>query len=826
MVKDAGDDPDVTHGAHLTATVTWREGPGIELDGGVGVGVVTKPGLGLEPGSPAINPVPRAMIANAVGETVDLAASGVRVVISVPGGERMAGKTTNARLGIIGGISILGTTGIVRPFSTASWRASVEQAVSVLAAQGETTVVLCTGGRTEKAAMALLPGLPEVCFIEVGDFTGAALRQAAAHGVRRVVFAGMAGKLAKLAGGVLMTHYTRSKVPHDLLAEITRTAGGSAELAVQVEAANSARHAAELWDEAGLLAAAGTELCRHVAEVLSRFYAEVAAEGPAPSHDEAAPAPVPAAPAPVPAAPAVPAAPTAPAPAGCRGGPAPAPLRSGDHGRLQRPGPARRLPATGAGTAGDPGMTVTVIGCDGSALMPAASAALAGASVVAGARRHLASVTVPPAAERIVIQHLDTALDAICAARGPAAVLASGDPGFFGIVRALRARGATPVVIPAVSSVALAFARLGLDWTDALVLSAHGRAAGPVLAAALAHPKAVILTGPPEAATGQLRSGLLAAGRTVYAAERLGAPGERVRNLARHSAAEVTDPHVLISLAAVPEPAPARLAEPAPAVPEPASPAAAAPPVAAAASPVAEPGPASWLAGHQGAPAGWALPEADFEHRDSMITKAEVRALVLARLGPGPGRTIWDVGAGSGSVAVECARFGAWAIAVESDEDQCGRIRRNAAAHGVLLQVLAGRAPDVLVGLPAPDAVFAGGGDDDVLAAAVKAGQPGRVVVTLVSVDRVRGVCEMLAGSGYEVNGTQLQAARLTGLPGGSLRLAAANPVFVIWAGQGKEPGLPAGLRAQADRAGGPGLPAGPTAQADRAGLPGPGATS
>ncbi len=478
-------------------------------------------------------------------------------------------------------------------------------------------------------------------------------------------------------------------------------------------------------------------------------------------------------------------------------------------------------------------MTVTVIGCDGSALMPAASAALAGASVVAGARRHLASVTVPPAAERIVIQHLDTALDAICAARGPAAVLASGDPGFFGIVRALRARGVTPVVIPAVSSVALAFARLGLDWTDALVLSAHGRAAGPVLAAALAHPKAAILTGPPEAATGQLRFGLLAAGRTVYAAERLGAPGERVRNLARHSAPDVTDPHVLISLAALPGAAPAvpgaapavRGAAPAvrgaaPAVSGAASPA------AAAARPVAEPGPASWLAGHQGAPAGWALPEADFEHRDSMITKSEVRALVLARLGPGPGRTIWDVGAGSGSVAVECARFGAWAIAVESDEDQCGRIRRNAAAHGVLLQVVAGRAPDVLAGLPGPDAVFAGGGDDDVLAAAVKAGQPGRVVVTLVSVDRVRGVCEMLAGSGYEVNGTQLQAARLTGLPGGSLRLAAANPVFVIWADRGKEPGLPAGPTAQADRAGRPGLPARPTAQADRTGRPGPGATS
>ena len=288
VVKDAGDDPDVTHGAHLTATVTWREPPGIELDGGVGVGIVTKPGLGLEPGTPAINPVPRAMIGQAVAEAVDLTAAGVRVVISVPGGERMARKTTNARLGIIGGISILGTTGIVRPFSTASWRASVEQAVSVLAAQGETTAVLCTGGRTERAAMTLLPGLPEICFIEVGDFTGAALRRVVSCGVRNVVFAGMAGKLAKLAGGVLMTHYTRSKVPHDLLADITRVAGGSPDLAARVEAANSARHAAELWEEAGLLPAAGTELCRRVAGVLARFSAEAAAPGP-PAPGAAAP---------------------------------------------------------------------------------------------------------------------------------------------------------------------------------------------------------------------------------------------------------------------------------------------------------------------------------------------------------------------------------------------------------------------------------------------------------------------------------------------------------------------------------------------------------
>jgi cobalt-precorrin-5B (C1)-methyltransferase len=269
VVKDAGDDPDVTHGAHLTATVSWRTEPGVELDGGEGVGVVTKPGLGLELGGPAINPVPRQMITQAVTEVV--AERGVKVVISVPEGEAMARKTTNRRLGILGGISILGTTGIVRPFSTASWRASVEQAVAVMAAQGETTLVLCTGGRTEQGAMALLPNLPEVCFVEVGDFTGAALRQAMTHGLRQVVFVGMIGKLTKLAAGVLMTHYTRSKVSTELLAEITADLSGSPEAVAQVAAANTARHAYELWEAAGLLGPCGRELCRRTADVLERF---------------------------------------------------------------------------------------------------------------------------------------------------------------------------------------------------------------------------------------------------------------------------------------------------------------------------------------------------------------------------------------------------------------------------------------------------------------------------------------------------------------------------------------------------------------------------
>jgi cobalt-precorrin-5B (C1)-methyltransferase len=270
VVKDAGDDPDVTNGAHLTAWLGPRAEPGLRLEGGEGVGTVTRPGLGLEVGGPAINPVPRRQIAAAVGEVIDLSARGVHAVISVPGGERMARKTTNPRLGIVGGISILGTTGIVRPFSTAAWRASVEQAIDVIAAEGLDTVVLSTGGRTERAAMRLHPDLDEVCFVEVGDFTGHALRRAAARGLARCVFVGMAGKLAKLGAGVMMTHWTRSRVDPDLLACLTADAGGDPDLVAAVGRANTARHAYELWAAAGLTAPCDL-LCDQVAGNLSRF---------------------------------------------------------------------------------------------------------------------------------------------------------------------------------------------------------------------------------------------------------------------------------------------------------------------------------------------------------------------------------------------------------------------------------------------------------------------------------------------------------------------------------------------------------------------------
>jgi cobalt-precorrin-5B (C1)-methyltransferase len=270
VVKDAGDDPDVTHGAHLTVRVTLRAELGLELRGGEGVGVVTKPGLGLEVGGPAINAGPRRQIAAAVSEVFDLDEVGVVVEVSVPGGEKMGRRTSNPRLGIVGGISILGTTGIVRPFSTAAWRASVGQAIDVMDAQGQRTLVLTTGGRSEKAARRMRPDLPVVCFVEVGDFTGYALKRARSLGFERCVFVGMAGKLSKLAAGVLMTHWTRSKVDQAFLAELTVEAGGDADLVAAVAEANTARHTYELWVAAGLDAAADV-LCARVASNLEQY---------------------------------------------------------------------------------------------------------------------------------------------------------------------------------------------------------------------------------------------------------------------------------------------------------------------------------------------------------------------------------------------------------------------------------------------------------------------------------------------------------------------------------------------------------------------------
>ncbi len=255
MVKDAGDDPDVTHGTLICARVRWSEKPGLSLEGGEGVGRVTLPGLGLEVGGPAINPVPRRQIRDNVTDAVRearpdepdfLDRHGLEVIISVPEGAELAKKTLNARLGIVGGISILGTTGRVFPYSTAAWRASVIQAVEVAAKNILEKVVLATGNRSESFAMRIFPELSEVAFVELSVFTGDALKTCAAHGVKTVAFVGMMGKMVKTAQGHMTTHVAGNQVDFQFLAQVCRDSGAPPELTEAVAAANTGRHFLEL----------------------------------------------------------------------------------------------------------------------------------------------------------------------------------------------------------------------------------------------------------------------------------------------------------------------------------------------------------------------------------------------------------------------------------------------------------------------------------------------------------------------------------------------------------------------------------------------------
>lgn len=240
VVKDAGDDPDCTDGARMTVHAKEISPSGdLIFAAGQGIGTITKPGLGLPIGAPAINPVPAKMITQAVREITE---KGVQLTFSVPGGIEMAKRTTNARLGIMGGISILGTTGIVRPFSTAAYRASVVQQINVAAAQGEKQIVLATGSRSEKYAMDLFPGLDEVCFVEVGDFTGIALKSAAKMGATKVTWVGMVGKISKLANEVMMTHFHHSDLNNQVLLEAANLAKASTPVVEAATATNTARH--------------------------------------------------------------------------------------------------------------------------------------------------------------------------------------------------------------------------------------------------------------------------------------------------------------------------------------------------------------------------------------------------------------------------------------------------------------------------------------------------------------------------------------------------------------------------------------------------------
>ncbi len=252
VVKDAGDDPDVTDKAELTVTVAWAAEPGIRLLGGPGVGRVTKEGLGIPVGELSITPVPRKHLLENLARELEGEPRGLAVTISVPGGEAMATKTLNHRLGIVGGISILGTTGIVVPFSTAAYKESIVQAIDVAIAAGLDEVVVTTGGKSEQYGQKHLPDLPEVAFVQMGDFVGFTLKTCKRKSLRRATIAGMIGKLAKMAKGKMQTHAAGSEVDMGLLAEIAAEVGAPPGVVAQVKVANTGRHVGEIVQAAGI----------------------------------------------------------------------------------------------------------------------------------------------------------------------------------------------------------------------------------------------------------------------------------------------------------------------------------------------------------------------------------------------------------------------------------------------------------------------------------------------------------------------------------------------------------------------------------------------
>ncbi len=257
VVKDAGDDPDVTHGALVIARVSpGPSGSGIQFRAGEGVGTVTRPGLPLAIGEPAINPVPRRMIRETIEEAAAAygAASDVVVEIAIPGGEKIAERTLNGRLGIIGGLSILGTTGIVVPFSCSAWIASIHRGVDVARGMGLTHVAGATGS-TSEAAIQRLHNLPDAALIDMGDFVGGTLKYLRQHPVPRVTVAGGMGKMTKLAQGLLDLHSKRGAVDLDFLAGFAE-----GDLARRIREANTAKHAFEIAQAEGL------DLARRVAD--------------------------------------------------------------------------------------------------------------------------------------------------------------------------------------------------------------------------------------------------------------------------------------------------------------------------------------------------------------------------------------------------------------------------------------------------------------------------------------------------------------------------------------------------------------------------------
>ncbi|MFE0803910.1 precorrin-6y C5,15-methyltransferase (decarboxylating) subunit CbiE [Streptomyces sp. NPDC058812] len=377
---------------------------------------------------------------------------------------------------------------------------------------------------------------------------------------------------------------------------------------------------------------------------------------------------------------------------------------------------------------------VTVIGWDGSPPTAAARSALGAATLVAGAAHHLALPEVPPAAERVRLGSVALAARRIAAHRGTAVVLADGDPGFFGVVRTLRAPefGLEVEVVPAVSSVAAAFARAGMPWDDAHVVVAHPRTLRRAVNVCRAHTKVAVLTSP---GAGPAELGLLMEGihRTFVICEELGTTRERVTVVTSDKAADHTwrDPNVVIV-------------------------------VGGAVGPGTATDGTGWVAGRDPAagPRGWALPAEAYAGELGEGETDLLRVAQLARLGPRLGDLVWDIGCGSGAFATEAARAGAAVIAVDRDPDACARTEATARHFGAQLQIVHGTAPHVLENLPEPDVVRVGGGGAAVVSA-VADRRPQRIVAHAATRDAAELVGRDLTEHGYRVECALLQSVGL-----------------------------------------------------------------
>ncbi len=643
IIKDAGDDPDVTNGAEIFARVEKlaadEQTEPVTIHGGKGVGRVTKPGLSCPVDGPAINPVPLQMIREAVAGPLEKwggTDTRLKITISVQDGEELAKKTLNKRLGIIGGLSILGTTGIVRPISAHAWTETIEASMRVARAAGLDEVILSTG-RTSEAAVEKLLNLPEEAGVMMGDYLDYALKAARKHGFQRVHLACMWAKMLKCALGIAQTHVRHGALEMEQAAALLEELGLEAQRAAEMAGANTAR---EIYQR---LVADGEQELIHKVCVRARQQAEKRCELEVRVY-----------------------------------------LVTSEQGIVVRE-PSIETEKNEAEKNIRQSHLVQVYGISGEDLPQDHLEAIRKCHAVVVSRRHsrlLADVNI----EQIQIAPVQEMLKRVASALqlGDVAILASGDPLFFGIGRTLLDRfGMDRVtIIPALSALQLACARFKIPWDDLNTLSLHGRDPDGIMGRILSSitKNRIMLFTDQRNSPDQIAGNLLALLKEyrdterisrirVRVAENLGLADERLWSGTLSETAQAQfSPLNMMLLEEV------------------------------GASPASS------------FPLG--LREKEISHVRGLITKDEVRAVVLHCLRLPRAGVFWDVGGGSGSISVEAARLcpGLQIYSIEQKKEGQEQIRANIVRYNLYnIHLICGQAPEILANLPDPDRVFIGG---------------------------------------------------------------------------------------------------------------------